>query len=132
MKKNKYVVKVANYIVEDWFSYLLAMVSASYGYLLIAHPDILQTYSVYQRVRDVFDHRFIGLFFITIGVSYGLCTVMKWQKARQLLLSGITFIWIFFGLSFVFTEPPNTIGLLCFGMAGVSFGISVRGGFGND
>ena len=121
--------KIKEHIIYYYYSYLLALLSILYGWQLTVHPDILQTYRVYQRIRDVFDHRFIGVFFVFLGVLYATSTVMDWRKVKQLLLPVFTFIWTFFGLSFVLSEPPNTVGILTLGIAVLSYGISIRGDF---
>ena len=123
MKKNK------EHVVYYYYSYWLSLISIVYGWQLVVHPDILQTYRVYQKIRDVFDHRFIGVFFIVLGLSYGLATMTNRKKIKQLLLPFFTFIWTFFGLSFALSEPPNTVGILTLGIAFLSFGISLRGDF---
>ena len=121
--------KTKEHIVYYYYSYLLAFLSIVYGWQLTVHPDILQTYKVYQRLRDVFDHRFIGLFFIALGLVYGLATMTNRKKIKQLLLPVFSFIWTFFGFSFVLSEPPNTVGILTLGVALLGFGISLRGDF---
>ena len=121
--------KIKEHIIYYYYSYLLALLSILYGWQLTVHPDVLQTYRVYPRIRDVFDHRFIGVFFVFLGVLYATSTVMDWRKVKQLLLPVFTFIWTFFGLSFVLSEPPNTVGILTLGIAVLSYGISIRGDF---
>ena len=123
--------KFKEHVIYYYNSYWLALISIAYGWKLIAHPNILQTYRVYQRIRDVFDHRFIGIFFVLLGGLYALATMINWKKVKQLILPAFTFIWTFFGLSFVLSEPPNTVGLLTLGIALLSFGVSLRGDFKN-
>lgn len=121
--------KIKEHVIYYYYSYWLSLISIVYGWQLTIHPDILQTYRVYQRIRDVFDHRFIGVFFVLLGLLYTLATMLSWKKVKQLTLPTFTFIWTFFGLSFVLSEPPNTVGLLTLGIALLSFGISLRGDF---
>ena len=121
--------KIKEHVIYYYYSYWLSLISIVYGWQLTIHPDILQTYRVYQRIRDVFDHRFIGVFFVLLGLLYTLATMLNWKKVKQLTLPAFTFIWTFFGLSFVLSEPPNTVGLLTLGIALLSFGVSLRGDF---
>ncbi|MFV8260034.1 hypothetical protein ACNNMU_01315 [Aerococcus viridans] len=123
--------KIKEHLVHYYFSYLLALTSVAYGWKLVIHPEILQTYLVYQRIRDLFDHRFIGLFFIVLGLSYGLATVANYKKIKQLLLPIFSFIWTFFSFSFILSEPPNTVGILTLCVALIGFGVSLRGDFKN-
>ena len=121
--------KIKEHIIYYYYSYLLALLSIVYGWQLVIHPEILQTYRVYQKVRDVFDHRFIGVFFIALGLVYGLATMTNRKKIKQLLLPVFSFIWTFFSFSFILSEPPNTVGMLTLCVALMGFGVSLRGDF---
>ena len=121
--------KIKGHIIYYYYSYLLALTSMAYGWKLIIHPEILQTYRVYQKIRDVFDHRFIGVFFLLLGALYAIATMLDWKKVKQLTLPVFSFIWTFFGFSFILTEPPNTVGILTLCVALIGFGISLRGDF---
>lgn len=123
--------KIKEHVVHYYFSYLLSLTSMAYGWKLVIHPEILQTYKVYQKIRDVFDHRFIGVFFLLLGALYAIATVLDWKKVKQLTLPVFSFIWTFFGFSFILSEPPNTVGILTLGVALLGFGISLRGDFKN-
>ena len=123
--------KIKEHLVHYYFSYLLALTSVAYGWKLVIHPEILQTYRVYQKIRDVFDHRFIGVFFILLGVSYAIATVFDFKRIKQILLPIFSFIWTFFSFSFILSEPPNTVGILTLCVALMGFGISLRGDFKN-
>ena len=121
--------KIKEHMIHYYFSYLLSLTSMAYGWKLVIHPEILQTYRVYQKIRDVFDHRFIGVFFIALGLVYGLATMTNRKKIKQLLLPVFSFIWTFFSFSFILSEPPNTVWAFTLGMALLSFGLSIRGDF---
>ena len=123
MKKSK------EHIVYYYYSYLLALISMMYGWKLIVHPEILQTYRVYQKIRDVFDHRFIGIFLLLLGLAYAIATIFKFKKIKQILLPIFSFIWTFISFSFILSEPPNTVGILTLSVALISFGVSLRGDF---
>ena len=121
--------KIKEHLVHYYFSYLLSLTSMAYGWKLVIHPEILQTYRVYQKIRDVFDHRFIGVFFILLGASYAIATIFKFKKIKQILLPVFSFIWTFFSFSFILSEPPNTVGILTLCVALLGFGVSLRGDF---
>ena len=121
--------KIKEHIVYYYYSYLLALTSMAYGWKLIIHPEILQTYKVYQKIRDVFDHRFIGVFLLLLGASYAIATVLDFKRIKRLLLPVFSFIWTFFGFSFILSEPPNTVGILTLCVALIGFGVSLRGDF---
>ena len=112
--------KIKEHMIHYYFSYLLSLTSMAYGWKLVIHPEILQTYKVYQKIRDVFDHRFIGLFFIALGLTYRLATMTSRKKIKQILLP------VF---SFIVSEPPNTVGILSLCVALIGFGVSLRGDF---
>ena len=121
--------KIKEHVVYYYFSYLLSLTSMAYGWKLVIHPEILQTYKVYQKIRDVFDHRFIGVFLLLLGVSYAIATVFDFKRIKQILLPVFSFIWTFFSFSFILSEPPNTVGILTLCVALMGFGVSLRGDF---
>ena len=121
--------KIKEHMIHYYFSYLLSLTSMAYGWKLVIHPEILQTYRVYQKIRDVFDHRFIGVFFILLGASYAIATVFDFKRIKQILLPVFSFIWTFFSFSFILSEPPNTVGILTLCVALIGFGVSLRGDF---
>ena len=121
--------KIKGHIIYYYYSYLLALTSMAYGWKLIVHPEILQTYKVYQKIRDVFDHRFIGVFLLLVGASYAIATVFDFKKIKRLLLPVFSFIWTFFSFSFILSDPPNTVGILTLCVALIGFGVSLRGDF---
>ena len=121
--------KIKEHIVYYYYSYLLALTSMAYGWKLVIHPEILQTYKVYQKVRDVFDHRFIGVFLLLLGASYAIATMFDFKRIKRLLLPIFSFIWTFFSFSFILSEPPNTVGILTLCVALMGFGVSLRGDF---
>ena len=123
--------KIKEHLVRYYFSYLLSLTSMSYGWKLIIHPEILQTYRVYQKIRDVFDHRFIGVFLLLLGTSYAIATVFNFKIIKRLLLPVFSFIWTFFSFSFILSDPPNTVGILTLCVALIGFGVSLRGDFKN-
>ena len=121
--------KIKEHVVYYYFSYLLSLTAMAYGWKLVIHPEILQTYRVYQKIRDVFDHRFIGVFLLLLGVSYAIATVFDFKRIKRLLLPIFSFIWTFFSFSFILSEPPNTVGILTLCVALIGFGVSLRGDF---
>ena len=121
--------KIKEHLIYHYNSYLLSLTSVAYGWKLVAHPEILQTYKVYQKIRDVFDHRFIGVFLLLLGASYAIATVFDFKRIKRLLLPMFSFIWTFFSFSFILSEPPNTVGILTLCVALLGFGVSLRGDF---
>ena len=121
--------KIKEHVVYYYFSYLLSLTAMAYGWKLVIHPEILQTYKVYQKIRDVFDHRFIGVFLLVLGVSYAIATMFDFKRIKRLLLPVFSFIWTFFSFSFILSEPPNTVGILSLCVALIGFGVSLRGDF---
>ena len=121
--------KIKEHVVYYYFSYLLSLTSMAYGWKLVIHPEILQTYRVYQKIRDVFDHRFIGVFLLILGASYAIATLFDFKRIKRLLLPVFSFIWTFFSFSFILSDPPNTVGILTLCVALIGFGVSLRGDF---
>ena len=123
--------KIKEHMIHYYFSYLLSLTSMAYGWKLVVHPEILQTYRVYQKIRDVFDHRFIGVFLLLLGLAYAISNMFNFKKFKQILLPIFSFIWTFFSFSFILSDPPNTVGILTLCVALLGFGVSLRGDFKN-
>jgi hypothetical protein len=115
-----------NLIVAKWDSLVLSIVSILYGLQLLLHPAILQDYRVYQLVDDLFDYRAISAVFMILGFLKILGIVIKNQMLKHTVLILLTFFWTLFGVSFVLSAPPNTIGILSLAMAFLAMGIAIK------
>lgn len=121
--------KIKEHIIYYFDSYLLSLTSIVYGWQLFLKPEILLNYRIYQRIRDLFDHKYIGASFVVLGAIYIVATILNQKKIKQIALPVFTFMWAFFSFSFIMTDPPNTVGVLTMSVAVLSFGISLRGDF---
>jgi hypothetical protein len=113
-------------IITKWDSLVLSIVSVLYGLQLLLHPTILQEYRVYQLVDDLFDYRAISAAFMILGLLKITGIVINNKKLKHTVLILLTFFWTLFGVSFVLSEPPNTIGILSLAMAFLAMGIAIR------
>lgn len=120
---------VREFIRTYYYSLLLACGSIVYGIQLARHPHILETFSVYKVIVSVLDYRFVGFIFITLGVLKLIGLLFNIQRLRRYSLVAFTYIWSFFGISLLFSEPQNTVWVLASIMALLSYGISDRGDF---
>ena len=55
-------------VILRWDSFVLAIGSMLYGFQLYVFPGILENFAVYQIIRETFDHKSIGLFFMVTGL----------------------------------------------------------------
>ncbi len=113
-------------IVLKWDSLVLSVASVLYGKQLFLHPAILQEYRVYQLVDDLFDYRAISAVFVTLGCLKIIGIAINNKKLRHTVLVLLTFFWTLFGVSFVLSAPPNTIGILSLAMAFFAMGIAIK------
>ena len=113
-------------IVLKWDSLVLSVASVLYGMQLFLHPAILQEYRVYQLVDDLFDYRAISAVFVTLGCLKIIVISINNKKLRHTVLVLLTFFWTLFGVSFVLSAPPNTIGILSLAMAFLAMGIAIK------
>lgn len=125
----KYYRKTTNFMRRYAYSMLLSIGSIAYGIQLTRHPSILRTFSIYQTIVSVLNYRLVGLVFIVLGILKLVGLVFNIQKLRRYSLVAFTYIWSFFGISLLFSEPKNTVWVLSGIMAVLSLVIADRGDF---
>ena len=118
-----------NFVVRHLTSLVLAIGSLVYGIQLVRHPEILSNFSVYQHIIELFNYRLVGVVFILLSLLklIGLFTNRQWLRRYSLV--AFTYVWSFFSLSFLLSEPPNTVWIFTLIMAAISVSISIRGDF---
>lgn len=117
------------FIRNHYYSFLLAIGSIVYGIQLMRHSHILATFSIYQSIIELIDYRFVGLIFIVLGIAKVIGLIFNFQRLRRYSLVAFTFVYSFFGLSLLLSEPENTVWVFASIMAFLAYGISVRGDF---
>ena len=125
----KYYRKTTKFMRRYAYSMLLSIGSIMYGIQLTRHPSILRTFSIYQTIVSVLNYRLVGLVFIVLGILKLVGLVFNIQKLRRYSLVAFTYIWSFFGVSLLFSEPKNTVWVLSGIMAVLSLVIADRGDF---
>lgn len=107
-------------------SFILSVGTILYGLQLLIHPRILTTYEVYQILNGMFDERIISILFIALGLLKIIGLVYDLKKIKRISLSLMAGLWLIFSVTFILSEPPNTIWLLSLMMALFSVNIAVR------
>ena len=117
------------FVVRHLTSLVLAIGSLVYGIQLVRHPEILLNFSAYQYIIELINPRLVGVIFIIISLLklIGLFTNRQWLRRYSLV--AFTYVWSFFSLSFLLSEPPNTVWIFTLIMAAISVSISIRGDF---
>lgn len=110
-------------IILKWDSFVLAIGSMLYGIQLYVYPNILQDYKVYQLIREMFDHRFIGLIFVIFGLLKLIGVITNNQRIKVISVRVLIFLWLLFMVSFLITPPPNTVWIM--GLMGASLGLGI-------
>lgn len=113
-------------IVLKWDSLVLGLVSFAYGLQLFLFPSILGNYQVYRLIRDIFDSHIVGMLFIVLGGMKFIGVLVNNSKLKKISLFGLAFLWTLFGVSFLFSPPPNTVWIFSLCMALTAFGIGMR------
>lgn len=101
MKKNVVMLKAESLIVS--------FVSLLTGIQLILFPTILNSYRIYEVIREIFDNYLIGSILVILGLLkiYGVYMNNQWIK--NIGRYGMLFTWLLFLIAFLFTPPPNTL-----------------------
>ena len=105
---------------------MLSLATIAYGLQLFTHPKILESYEVYQLIDSMFDQRFISLVFILLGLLKFIGILINNKRLKRFALSCLTGFWVLFAMSFLLSEPPNTIWIFSTSMALLSFGIALK------
>lgn len=113
-------------ILLKWDSLVLSIVTSLFGIQLFIHPEILRTYEVYKLIDNLFDNRFISVVFVIIGLVKLIGIIFNLKIVRRWALVSLTFFWTLFGVSFLLSEPPNTVWIFALAMAFLSMGIAIR------
>ena len=113
-------------VVLKWDSFVLAIGSIIYGIQLYVHPSILQNYKVYQLIREMFDHRIIGVIFFVVGVLKLIGVITNNDRLKFFAVRGLIFLWLLFMVSFLITPPPNTVWIMALMASSLGLGIIIR------
>lgn len=115
-------------IILKWDSIVLSISSILYGMQIILFPDILQTYRVYELIREIFDNRIIGTAFVLLGLMKLAGILTSNGKMKSLAIRGLLFVWLLFFISFLVTPPPNTVWVYALTMVALAIGASTKEG----
>ncbi len=113
-------------VLLKWDSLVLSVVTVLYGLQLYIHPEILRSYEVYRLIDNLFDDRFISIAFIVVGFAKLIGIIGNFKYVKRWSLVSLTFFWTLFGVSFLLSEPPNTVWIFSLSMAFLSMGIAIR------
>jgi len=113
-------------VLLKWDSLVLAIVTILFGGQLLVHPEILRSYEVYKLIDNLFDDRFISVLLVIVGLSKLIGIIGNFKYVKRWSLVSLTFLWTLFGVSFLLSEPPNTVWIFSLSMAFLSLGIAIR------
>lgn len=119
-------IMLARILILKWYSIGLSFVSIAYGFILFKYPSIVQSYEVYQKIDNFFDHKLLSLAFIVLGVMKLLGVIVNNKMLKRISLSLLLGLWLVLGTSFLFSDLPNTVTVLALGNAWLALGIAVR------
>lgn len=113
-------------VLLKWDSLVLAIVTILFGGQLLVHPEILRSYEVYKLIDNLFDDRFISVLLVIVGLFKLIGIIGNFKYVKRWSLVSLTFLWTLFGVSFLLSEPPNTVWIFSLSMAFLSLGIAIR------
>lgn len=113
-------------VILRWDSFVLSIGSIIYGIQLYIHPSILQNYKVYQLIREMFDHRIIGVIFCVVGLLKLIGVIANNRRLKFFAVRGLMFLWLLFMVAFVVTPPPNTVWIMAFMSFMLGLGVVIR------
>lgn len=91
---------------------VLSMMSIMYGTTIFMFPNILETYRVYEMIRDIVDNHKVGLVFVVLGALKLFGIIINSKTIRMIAIRCLTFLWVLFLIGFIITPPPNSVWLM--------------------
>lgn len=113
-------------VILKWDSFVLAIGSVLYGLQLYVYPSILENFAVYQVIREMFDHKSIGLLFMVAGLIKLVGIITNNSRIKFLSVRVLIFLWLLFMVSFLITPPQNTVWIMAFMALSLGLGIIIR------
>ena len=113
-------------VILKWDSFVLAIGSVLYGLQLYIYPSILENFAVYQVIREMFDHKSIGLLFMVAGLIKLVGIITNNSRIKFLSVRVLIFLWLLFMVSFLITPPQNTVWIMAFMALSLGLGIIIR------
>ena len=113
-------------VILKWDSFVLAIGSILYGLQLYVYPSILENFAVYQVIREMFDHKSIGLLFMVAGLMKLVGIITNNSRIKFLSVRVLIFLWLLFMVSFLITPPQNTVWIMAFMALSLGLGIIIR------
>ena len=113
-------------VVLKWDSFVLAVGSVLYGLQLYVYPSILENFAVYQVIREMFDHKSIGVLFMVAGLMKLVGIITNNSRIKFLTVRVLIFLWLLFMVSFLITPPQNTVWIMAFMALSLGLGIIIR------
>ena len=107
-------------------SFILAISSIIYGLQLYLHPSILENFKVYQVIREMFDHRIVGVVFMAVGILKLIGIIINSPRIKYFAVRVLIFLWLLFMVSFIITPPPNTVWIMALTYASLGLGIITK------
>lgn len=114
------------FIVKRWTSIIVSLTTVAYGLQLFITPTIFENYRPYQIINEIVDYRIVSGVFIVIGILNLVGMIRKIKKLKRFCLASLSGLWTLFGLSFVFSNTPNTVWLTSLALAWIVIGIAMK------
>lgn len=109
-------------------SFLVGFLSIVYGVQILTHPFILETYAIYEIIREIFDINILGIAFVLLGAGELIGLIFDIAGLKRLSIRGLLFLWLLFLIAFVITPPANTIWILALSNVILAIGATVKEG----
>lgn len=113
-------------LLKKWDAISIAFISILYGIELIVHPDVLESYKVFEVVGDLFDSYTYGIIFIVVGSLKLASIVLKNFILKLTSIFFLVFLWMFFTVGFFLSSSETFTWILTFGISLTAFGVGIK------
>lgn len=92
--------------------YPVSIFAFIYGAWLTIHPQILETYKVYEIISNILTSAQVGGAFMVVSATLITAFRLGHRRATLFLSMILLCMWSVFTFSFIVTVPPNTVWIL--------------------
>lgn len=115
-------------LILRWSGIIISLTSILYGVWILTHPNIITDYNAYQIINEIFNPYFISSSFILSGSLKILGILINSKALLKCSLFAMVFLWLMFGVSFIFVTINNTVWIFALSIALQCVGIAIKEG----
>ena len=115
------------WLLQKWSVLTFSIVTITYGLVLRAHPELIESFKSYEIVNYWFNVKYLGSFLAVLGFLNILFMISHARSLKRVSNVILAVAWAFLSTSLYVSGQLNTISILAGGIAVFFLGCSLRG-----